>query len=91
MKRAMFVAGALLAVVSAAASAHSDVGLSFGVPGAVYSAPPVHYRYPESYHAAPRVYYGGRYWDRHAYREYREHRRHWQRDHWRRDWDHWHR
>lgn len=89
MKRSMLFAGVLLAALSGTAAAHSDVGfsLSFGVPGAVYSAPPpayYGYGYAEPYYQAPRVYYGDRYWDRHAYRE---HRRHEEREHWRRGWD----
>jgi len=92
MKRATFLVGAFLAVLSGTAAAHSDVGfsLSFGVPGAVYSAPPqayYGYREPYSYYAAPPAYSYGRAWDRHAYREYREHRRHEAREHGNRGWD----
>jgi len=93
MKRSMLFAGVLLAALSGTAAAHSDVGfsLSFGVPGAVYSAPPPAYYYDYGYgyaqpyyYQAPRAYYGGRYWNRH---EWREHRRHEEREHWRRGGD----
>ncbi len=83
MKRKLLVLGALLAGVSGTAAAHSDIGfsLSFGAPGAVYSAPPAYvysdpyyYSYAQPYYAPPRVYYGDRDWRWH---EYREHHGHW--------------
>ena len=91
MKRTMVIAGMALAILSGTAAAHSDVGfsLSFGVPGAVYAAPPpAYYGYSEPYYyTPPRAYYGARDWDRHAYREWREHRRHEVREHSNRGWD----
>ena len=53
--------GATLAVLSGGAAAHDSVsfGISIGVPGPAYVAPPVvYYPAPPAYYAPPVYYYG---------------------------------
>jgi hypothetical protein len=89
----LIAGGALLALMSGTALAHSDIrfGLSFGIPAPVYVAPAPSYYPPPRYYAAPPASYAPppppAYYDYApgyslyygpSYRQYRE----------RRDWHH---
>ena len=83
-KWTVFLAGALLAVLSGTAAARDQVSLSFsfGAPAVAYVAPPPVYYYPPPvvYYAPPPVYYAPAPW---AIRVDAGHHWGWNRHHWR--------
>jgi hypothetical protein len=89
----VFLAGALLVALSGSASANGRInfGISIGVPGYAYMAPPPAYYYSPPpvyyapapvYYAPPRAYYAPAPWAVGSYRGWDRHPRHWNGRHW---------